>query len=323
MKKKVKVFLFSTFKTSFIKDDFNHLNNNYISKWVSASGINAIYQILKNCYNHRVYIVWFASTYSALIIFLSKIFNKKTIIIVGGADVIFDQNLGYGLLQKRWKFPIIKFALNNADHIIASSNYIKDNIIKICDKKPYNLSVIYPGVNIDLWKQINKKNNNGNILTVANCFDDKRLKIKGIDIFINVAKEIKDAKFTIIGVNQNLLKNISIPKNVLIEPQVDQKKLLKHYNDSDIYCQFSRKESFGLACVEAILCGCVPIVSNVGGLKEIVENSDLIVDLNNFSNIIKTVKKDLEKSKKTDLKKSPNRFSSFSRYKKLDTIINR
>ena len=77
MKKKVKVFLFSTFKTSFIKDDFNHLNNNYISKWVYASGINAIYQILKNCYNHRVYIVWFASTYSALIIFLSKIFNKN------------------------------------------------------------------------------------------------------------------------------------------------------------------------------------------------------------------------------------------------------
>ena len=67
----------------------------------------------------------------------------------------------------------------------------------------------------------------------------------------------------------------------------------------------------------------VPIVSNVGGLKEIVENSDLRVDLNNFSNIIKTVKKALDKSKKTDLKKSPNRFSSFSRYKKLDTIINR
>ena len=55
---------------------------------------------------------------------------------------------------------------------------------------------------------------------MANCFDDKRLKIKGIDIFINVAKEIKDAKFTIIGVNQNLLK-IFIP-NVLIEPQVDR-----------------------------------------------------------------------------------------------------
>lgn len=323
MKKKTRILLFSTFKTSFIRDDFKYLKNNYISKWISASGINAIFQILKNCYNYQVYVVWFASTYSGLIIFLSKIFNKKTIIIVGGADVIFDQNLEYGLLKKRWKFSIIKFALNNADHIIASSQYIENNIISICKKKPKNLSIIYPGVNINFWKKINKKNNTRNILTVANCFDYTRLKIKGIDIFIDVAKKIKDAKFTIIGVDQNLLKNISIPKNVLIIPQLDQKKLLQHYNDADIYCQFSRIESFGLACAEAILCGCVPIVSNVGGLKEIVQNSDLIVDLNNFPNIIKTIKKTLNRSIKTDLKKPLNRFSSFSRYKKLDSIINR
>lgn len=323
MNKNIKVFLFSTFKTSFIEDDFNHIKKNYISRWISDSGINAIFHILNNCYNYQVYIVWFASTYSALIVFLSKIFNKKSIIIVGGADVIFDKNLKYGLLQKKWKFPIIKFALNNADYLIASSQYIEQNIIKICGKRPKNLFIIYPGVNINFWEISNKKNERKNILTVAICNNKTRFKIKGIDIFINLAKKIKNINFTIIGLDKNILKNITFPKNVLIIPKLNQKELLKHYKNADIYCQFSRKESFGLSCAEAILCGCVPIVSDVGGLKEIVENSDLIVDINNFSNIIKTVRKTLNQSEKIDLKKFQNKFSSFSRYKKLDTIIHK
>ena len=323
MSKKIKVFLFSTFKTSFIEDDFHYIKKNYISKWISDSGINAIFHIISNCFNYQVYIVWFASTYSALIVFLSKIFNKKSIIIVGGADIIFDKNLKYGLLQKKWKFPIIKFALNNADYLIASSKYIEKNIIKICKKRPKNLFVIYPGVNIDLWKISNKKNETKNILTVAVCNNKTRFNIKGIDIFINLAKKIKDVNFTIVGIDKKLLKNITFPKNVLVIPKLNQKELLKYYNKANIYCQFSRRESFGLACAEAILCGCVPIVSNVGGLKEIVQNSDLVVDLNNFSNIIKTVKQTLNESKKIDLKKFQHRFSSFSRYKKLDTIIHK
>ena len=227
------------------------------------------------------------------------------------------------MLQKKWKFPIIKFALNNADYLIASSKYIEQNIIKICKKRPKNLFVIYPGVNIDLWKISNKKNGTKNVLTVAVCNNKTRLKIKGIDIFINLAKKIKDVNFTIVGIDKKLLKNITFPKNVLVIPKLNQKELLKYYNKANIYCQFSRRESFGLACAEAILCGCVPIVSNVGGLKEIVQNSDLVVDVNNFSNIIKTVKQTLNESKKIDLKKFQHRFSSFSRYKKLDTIIHK
>ena len=82
MNKKIKVFLFSTFKTSFIEDDFHYIKKNYISKWISDSGINAIFHIISNCFNYQVYIVWFASTYSALIVFLSKIFKFKPLYVM-------------------------------------------------------------------------------------------------------------------------------------------------------------------------------------------------------------------------------------------------
>ena len=272
MKKYIRILLFSTFKTSFIEDDFNYLNKNYQTKWIIDSGLKGIFKILINSYKNQIYIVWFASTYSGIIVFLSKIFNKKSIIIVGGADVVFDKKIGYGLLQSRWKLPIIRFALKNADHIIASSEFIQEKIHEICKKELKNCLVIYPGLNIDFWK-IKNRNKNKNILTVAICDNQKRIIVKGIDIYINVAKQMKNINFKIIGIQKELLKNLDLPKNLTIEPKLNQKKLLKFYNDSIIYCQLSRKESFGIACAEAILCGCQPIVNNVGGLPEIVKYS--------------------------------------------------
>jgi len=320
MKKNIRILLFSTFKTSFIEDDFNYLNKNYKTKWIIGFGLKGILKLLMNSYKNQIYIVWFASTYSAIIVFLSKIFNKKSIIIVGGADVVFDKKIGYGLLQSRWKVPIIKFALKNADHIIASSEFIHQKIHEICKKELKNSLVIYPGLNIDFWK-IKNANKHRNVLTVAICNNQKRIIVKGIDIYINVAKEMKNINFTIIGVQKTLLKNLNLPKNLTIIPKLNQKKLLKYYNESAIYCQLSRKESFGIACAEAILCGCQPIVNNVGGLPEIVKYSKYIVDINNISQIIGRINQTINNSEKFDIKNIKKKYSNFSRYNKLNSII--
>jgi len=320
MKKNIRILLFSTFKTSFIEDDFNYLNKNYKTKWIIGFGLKGILKLLMNSYKNQIYIVWFASTYSAIIVFLSKIFNKKSIIIVGGADVVFDKKIGYGLLQSRWKVPIIKFALKNADHIIASSEFIHQKIHEICKKELKNSLVIYPGLNIDFWK-IKNANKHRNVLTVAICNNQKRIIVKGIDIYINVAKKMKNLNFTIIGIQKELLKNLDLPKNLTIVPKLNQKELLKYYNESEVYCQLSRKESFGIACAEAILCGCQPIVNNVGGLPEIVKDSQYIVDIDDITQIINTINHTINNSEKFDVKNIQKKYSSFSRYKKLNSII--
>ena len=55
--------------------------------------------------------------------------------------------------------------------------------------------------------------------------------------------------------------------------RTNHKDLVRHYKRAKIYCQFSRSESFGVSIVEAINFGCIPIVTNVGGMPEIVENN--------------------------------------------------
>ncbi len=51
-----------------------------------------------------------------------------------------------------------------------------------------------------------------------------------------------------------------------------QDKLQSYYDRIDIILMPSRSEGFGLTAIEGMARGCVPVVANVGGLPEVVEN---------------------------------------------------
>ena len=64
------------------------------------------------------------------------------------------------------------------------------------------------------------------------------------------------------------------------------------FNQSQFYLQLSNTEGFGVALCEAMLCECIPLVSDVNFLPTIVgdsgfvlkkRNSDMLVDLINMA----------------------------------------
>ena len=114
---------------------------------------------------------------------------------------------------------------------------------------------------------------------MARCTTKDRILIKGIDLLFQVAEEMSDISFQILGVEENLLSrnDFVVPKNVIVSPSMSQEKLLNYYQRSAVYCQLSRVESFGIATAEAMLCGCVPVVTDVGGLPEVIGDSGLLV----------------------------------------------
>ncbi|MCA1760486.1 MAG: glycosyltransferase, partial [Bacteroidales bacterium] len=70
------------------------------------------------------------------------------------------------------------------------------------------------------------------------------------------------------------------PQNVELIEQVNHEELEVYYKKAKVYCQFSRSESFGVAIVEAMNFGCIPVVTNVGGMPEIVENYGFVTKRN-------------------------------------------
>ena len=141
-----------------------------------------------------------------------------------------------------------------------------------------NTQLIYNCVNIAENSNIKVVKENL-VLTVGLIDSERTFYLKGIDTFTEVAQLLPELKFMVIGMNKNLqdrlLKNLS--ENVEIIERVNHSELETYYKKAKVYCQFSRTESFGVAIVEAINFGCIPVVTNVGGMPELIGNSGFIV----------------------------------------------
>ena len=110
---------------------------------------------------------------------------------------------------------------------------------------------------------------------------------KAIDIFYSVYKKRKDSKFIIIGPdNGEYIKlkekiiNLNIVKNVRIFDEMNFNEIKKYAENSSFFIQSSLAEGMGMSVLESMQLGLVPIVSNVGNIKNYcIDNFNaLIID---------------------------------------------
>lgn len=171
-------------------------------------------------------------------------------------------------------------------------------------------------------RKIKKNFNNKTILYAGRIHPEK-----GLEILINSMKYIeKNWTLKIIGPyktehgggNKNYIKKLKLlAKNLPIEfkePIFDIKSLAKEYIKATIFAYPSiaeKGETFGLAPLEAMSYGCIPVVSDLDCFKDFIKNkkNGLIFDHKNLPEIklAKTVKK-LQNSKKLLKMYSKNAF---------------
>lgn len=73
---------------------------------------------------------------------------------------------------------------------------------------------------------------------------------------------------------KSLVKELKISNNVCFVGRVDSCNVPKELNVFDIYVALSRQESFGVAVIEAGAAGRPVVVSDAGGLPEVVINGE-------------------------------------------------
>lgn len=180
-----------------------------------------------------------------------------------------------------------KIKLSSWKEAIFNSEFTKNIVEKSWGIKG---SVIYPPVQVGSFKPLKKKKQ---ILTVGRFFGflkDKKHKIL-IKVFKKMQKDggLKDWTLNLVGGASksdedylNELKKEAANFNVNFFPNASFEKLATLYGQSQIYWHASgygevdpkKFEHFGISTVEAMAAGCVPIVINLGGQKEIVRQSE-------------------------------------------------
>jgi len=120
----------------------------------------------------------------------------------------------------------------------------------------------------------------GTVKTIEDKYGIDTL-IRGFALFMQYAeKPIKDYQLKIVGEGSKfnemvgLVAELNIKSNVIFVGRVEHHKVPQELNSFDVYAALSRldSESFGVAVVEASACELPVIVSNVGGLPEVVEH---------------------------------------------------
>jgi len=237
--------------------------------------LNRIKEKLKSIFylsRSRFLISWFNDYHSFIPILFSKIFFKKSIIIVGGYDAIVDNKNKHGLFFKgglrsfiakmNYKMVsevwVVHKSLENGCDFAKQKFNIISGVRTFTKNKRIVIKEINTGYDTRFWNYEEDTSKAG-VLTAA-FFSDKRvIDIKGLSGFNKLASFLPEINFTIVGESEiSIMDFIDLEPNVKVIGVQSKTQMKKLYQRNKFYFQGSRLEGLPNSLCEAMLCGCVP-----------------------------------------------------------------
>ena len=182
-----------------------------------------------------------------------------------------------GIYPNEWFINIEKRGMENADKIIAVSNFTKRTIVEKYGIPEEKIRVIHNAVN-----PVGAGNNKRKIILFLG-----RLTIqKGAEFFLRAAKKVlekEDCTFVVAGYGEMLPKlidlsiNLGIANRVMFTGPITDEEVKHIYRISSIYVLPSVSEPFGITALEAVTAGTPVILSKTSGVSEVLRHC-LLVD---------------------------------------------
>ena len=293
-----------TIKRSFVKSDISILEaldynvfqiQSTPKKTILSFVINRIKEKIKSISyvsRSRIVIIWFNDYHAFIPILFSKLFFKKSVIVVGGYDAIVDKKYRHGLFFKKGVRSIlakINYSLVSEIWVVHKSlekgcSYANEkfNIVSgvrnFSKNKKLLIKEINTGYDTRFWNYDTKDEKTG-VLTAAFFSDERVINIKGLQIFNKLAFLIPEFSFTIVGETKIQIDDfIDLSPNIKVIGVQTKTQMKEFYQKHKFYFQGSRLEGLPNSVCEAMLCGCIPIGSRVFGIPDIIGNTGILFD---------------------------------------------
>lgn len=283
-----------------------------------------------NFHKYKSIIIQSSGYLSFLPVIFGKIFNKKVVIIAIGTDCAKLPEINYGAHIRQPLSWFTNFSFKHATLILPVHKSLEENKYIYKKVKYQNQGIrsfnpkiktkiveVINGYNTEKWIINGKERIKNSFLTVTLAINKIGYYRKGIDLIIALAKAYPKYKFTIVG---KVYMDETIPENVLLIDNLTQNKLLDIYNQHEYYLQLSMFEGFPNALCEAMLCGCIPIGSNVAGIPEIIGNSGYILQRKDFD-LLKKIFIDLKYNRFTHEEVRNRIVFNFPLQKRKDLLL--
>lgn len=294
-----------------VQDIFSAIAVNKLSKEYKVHYIVTIHDKWPFCYKgtaFRSYCNKICKSYDWMDCFKCVFFENNILI------KIFSPFVTYYLRHRMFKGQL---ALKQADGIITNSEFNKNRCNQqIKNKKVLIAYNLFPYINANKIKAY--KFPRPTALYIGRLAD-----FKGYGLLIEIAKEMPEMDFVFLGNGEKRKTNLP---NVIHKGQVSYDKVLEMIKGAEVIVATAlNEESLGRTAVEGSAVGAALIVSNLGGLPEVVENGKTGL-------VIEPTKEKLKKSltwildKKNKKEVDKMKANAIKRYKSVfetEVIINK
>ncbi|MDB5034074.1 MAG: glycosyl transferase, group 1 family protein [Chlorobi bacterium] len=279
--KRLRVLVTSTAASPFIRDDVEILRRHFDVDFYIGSGIPALFANLRRAFRADVTLCWFGSVYAFFAVLGSRLAGRESMIILGGVDVAREPEIGYGIWRSRWKSALLTAALRWTGRIYAVDLSLRDTLESSSGRPWPSILPLPTGYDPALWNPPGPKEDL--VLLVAGCDTMQRARIKGVDLLIAAASRLPGRRFLIVGLKPELIDLLrpGAPANVGFLPPTPRRDLPALYGRARIFCQPSRREGLPNALCEAMLCRCIPVGTDVGGIPTAIGDAGFIVEPEN------------------------------------------
>ncbi len=198
--------------------------------------------------------------------------------------------VGVGAKEPELRIKTERSIISSCQRIIAATEEEKEDLVRHYDASAEKVRVIPCGVNLDIFRPIDKvvaKNQiglNGNKTII---FVGRIEPLKGIDRLMMAMSHLQNGRrprLLIIGGGENSRQEIErlwrLAGKLQISDAIDFLGLIKQsdlplfYSAADVCVVPSYYESFGLVALESIACGTPVVATKVGGAANIIRHAE-------------------------------------------------
>lgn len=289
--RRLKILFTSTHLTSFINEDLKLLGKHFEVTHFITRGLLSLLLLPWRVRRADVTFTWFASVYSAFVVSLAKIFGKPSVVVIGGVDVAKCPEINYGVWLSPWKSLFVGYAIRNATTVLPVAESQLHEAKRLAAYDGANLECVPTGYDSSVWTPATVKEDF--VLTVASVASQERLAVKGIRFLFQAAARAPEVRVVVIGIHEKLINDVrrTAPPNVEVVSFRGRMELLTYYQRAKIYCQPSYAEGLPNSLCEAMLCECIPVGTNVGGIPSAIRDIGLLVPYGDVEALAEAIQK--------------------------------
>jgi glycosyltransferase involved in cell wall biosynthesis len=287
-----------------------------------------IWAVVRQMVMHRPKFIycWFVFPWDTpVIVGLARLFGIRSVIHVGGFDVATVPEIGYGrLLHTTRERGLVRFALNWATRVHASSNHLKQEALGIASSA--KIRVVYPAIDTNMY--CFSRHSKENLVITAATVGERFYKRKGLETFARCSQFLPETRFVVIGPVADMetleyLQELGGENLRFTEMKVSKEELVTWYQKAKVYVQASAHEGFGVAMAEAMACQCVPVATQRGALPEVVGDTGFYTAYGNVEETVEAISQALVSDKGVYARQRVvENFTLAQREKKLLSVFN-